>query len=229
MKQRIQGIIIGAVMAVLLTGITALAWIGTENIPVTYSDIKLVIDDVPVIPKDPNGNIVEPFIYNGTTYLPVRAVGEAFGKQVDWDGETGTVYVGGRVAKLLMEIPLYNKSYLEVENSGGFKAEGNDTANTITISGNASNGLPNYVVYPINRTVAKFRATLMPGKNDLFKSYYSELLYKIYGDGTLLYTSPFITPNVMPIPIEIDVSKYLQLKIEGPGTIQNAVIVTTEY
>ena len=36
----------------------------------------------------------EPFIYNGTTYLPIRAVGEAVGKQVSWDGRTNTVYLG---------------------------------------------------------------------------------------------------------------------------------------
>ncbi len=33
----------------------------------------------------------EPFIYNGTTYLPVRAVGEAVGKEVAWDNDTKTV------------------------------------------------------------------------------------------------------------------------------------------
>lgn len=30
----------------------------------------------------------------GTTYLPVRAVGEAFNKAVDWDGSTSSVYIG---------------------------------------------------------------------------------------------------------------------------------------
>ena len=47
---------------------------------------------------------MEPFIYNGTTYLPVRAVGEALGKQVGWDGKTKTVYIGevpGQVTYLL--------------------------------------------------------------------------------------------------------------------------------
>ena len=38
--------------------------------------------------------MVEPFIYNGTTYLPVRAVGDAIGKQVTWDGGSKTVYLG---------------------------------------------------------------------------------------------------------------------------------------
>ena len=47
-------------------------------------------------PKDANGQTVEPFIYNGTTYLPVRAVGTAIGKDVSWDGVEKVVYLGAK-------------------------------------------------------------------------------------------------------------------------------------
>lgn len=43
--------------------------------------------------KDSSGKTVEPFAYKGTTYLPVRAVGEALNKKVDWDGKTQTVII----------------------------------------------------------------------------------------------------------------------------------------
>ena len=33
--------------------------------------------------------------YNGSTYLPVRAIGEAVGMDVNWDGETQTVSLEG--------------------------------------------------------------------------------------------------------------------------------------
>ncbi len=66
----------------------------TKNITVEYADIKLVVDGVQVTPKDANGAVVEPFVYNGTTYLPVRAVGNAISKEVAWDGTTKTVYIG---------------------------------------------------------------------------------------------------------------------------------------
>lgn len=78
-----------------LTGGTALAANTVyRTITVQYSGIKLVVDGVEVTPKDANGTTVEPFIYNGTTYLPVRAVGNAIGKQVTWDGGSQTVYLG---------------------------------------------------------------------------------------------------------------------------------------
>ena len=39
-------------------------------------------------------------IYNGTTYLPVRAVAKAFNKEVYWDGPDYTVYLGDMDCKL---------------------------------------------------------------------------------------------------------------------------------
>lgn len=49
-----------------------------------------------VEPKDANGQTVEPFVYNGTTYLPVRAVSNAIGKDVSRDGVEKVVYLGAK-------------------------------------------------------------------------------------------------------------------------------------
>lgn len=65
-----------------------------QNIKAEFADIKIVMDGTAITPKDANGNTVEPFIWNGTTYLPVRAVGSAIGKEVSWDSNTKTVYLG---------------------------------------------------------------------------------------------------------------------------------------
>lgn len=69
-----------------------------KQLTATYKDIKLYVDGKEVVPKDAGGNVVEPFVSNGTTYLPVRAVGEAFGKEVTWDGTTNSVYIGEKPA-----------------------------------------------------------------------------------------------------------------------------------
>ena len=67
----------------------------SETVQRTFKDIKIVINGNTITPKDANGNVVEPFIIDGTTYLPVRAVGEALGLTVSWDGNTNTVTLGG--------------------------------------------------------------------------------------------------------------------------------------
>ncbi|MEG1931470.1 MAG: stalk domain-containing protein, partial [Anaerovorax sp.] len=53
-------------------------------------------DGQQVTPKDVNGNVVEPFIMGGTTYLPVRAVADIFGKEVSWDSKNAIVQIGGQ-------------------------------------------------------------------------------------------------------------------------------------
>ena len=91
-KSFVLGIIVGVIVAGTI-GVTFAAPV-EKAITALYNDIKIYIDGVKIEPKDANGNMVEPFIYEGTTYLPVRAVGEAFGKQVRWDGNTQSVYIG---------------------------------------------------------------------------------------------------------------------------------------
>ena len=57
---------------------------GTREISAAFRDIKIIVDGKQL------STPAEPFIYNGTTYLPVRAVGEAVGKEAAWDNDTKT-------------------------------------------------------------------------------------------------------------------------------------------
>ena len=96
-KSNIKSFIAGSICTIVLAGaVTGFASGGIQkNITATYNNIKLVVDGKPVaFKKDSNGNKVEPFIYGGTTYLPVRAIGEAVDKKVDWNASTQTVYIG---------------------------------------------------------------------------------------------------------------------------------------
>lgn len=46
------------------------------------------------LPRDAAGKRIYPVTYNGTTYLPVRAVGEALGVSIGFNGTTKTVLIG---------------------------------------------------------------------------------------------------------------------------------------
>ena len=61
---------------------------------------------------DAGGNRVYPISYNGTTYLPVRAVSNMLGIGVDWDGATQTVLLGktGATVNLMETYKPYTSS-----------------------------------------------------------------------------------------------------------------------
>lgn len=55
------------------------------RINITTYDSNNNADNKQFIPTDVDGNTVTPFIYNGTTYLPVRAISQVFGAIIDWN------------------------------------------------------------------------------------------------------------------------------------------------
>ncbi|MCD8049703.1 MAG: RICIN domain-containing protein [Clostridia bacterium] len=83
--KRILAVIVA--LAMMISVVPVFAADGAE-------DITIVVDGVTIEPVDVNGNAVEPFIEDGTTYLPVRAVAEALGLSIDWDNDTRTVVIG---------------------------------------------------------------------------------------------------------------------------------------
>ena len=97
MKKYVIGFATGLLVGTMTVG--AFAATGSQNIRATYKDIKVAVNNTVVSLKDAQGRTVEPFVYNGTTYLPVRGVATALGQQVSWDASTNTVYVGEQPTK----------------------------------------------------------------------------------------------------------------------------------
>ena len=97
MLSRIKFIAVGFVFCVLLTSLFTIVFAEplSRNITALYDNIRIQINGVVITPRDAQGNIIEPFTIDGTTYLPVRAVGEALGLKVDWNNSTKTVILEG--------------------------------------------------------------------------------------------------------------------------------------
>lgn len=155
MKKRLQGLITGILIGAMLTSGMVFAKNGTEIIEALYNNIKIYVDGVKVEPKDATGKTVEPFIYNGTTYLPVRAVGEAIGKTVTWDGETQSVYLGekpGDVQYLMDVCPPYDNNYFSTlytsSNGNYFLMGGKKHTNGFTL--NNSNWQEGEIYFNLN-------------------------------------------------------------------------------
>lgn len=105
MKKTLKGYLLGFFSAaVLMSGVTYAANTNTLY-DVVANGIKIIIDGKQFEPTDANGDSVEPFIYNGTTYLPVRAIGNAFNKDVNWDAENYTVIIGSKEFDYISKLP----------------------------------------------------------------------------------------------------------------------------
>lgn len=96
-KEGMKGFVSGVLVMAVLAGLvgTAAATVGKRTAELDYSNIQITLNGQKLTPTDASGNVVEPFAIDGTTYLPVRAVGNAMGLSVDWDGETRTVKLTG--------------------------------------------------------------------------------------------------------------------------------------
>lgn len=89
MKKRIIALVSAAAM---FSGIAAAAYGTQKNIDVT-TGVSVFMDNEEIDMRDVDNNKVDAFVYDGTTYLPARAISEANGKKIDWDGENGRVYI----------------------------------------------------------------------------------------------------------------------------------------
>lgn len=97
MKERTKGFISGIFVTALAIALSVGIFAAAQTITVN-GGVKLKIDGAIFTPTDANGNPVDVFEYNGTTYVPVRAVSQAFGKEIAWDGNTRTVIIGSNAS-----------------------------------------------------------------------------------------------------------------------------------
>jgi hypothetical protein len=97
------GISIGAYAATNLEQITAYI----------NHDLHLSLKGEAWQPLDEDGSALPPIAYNGSTYLPARAIGEAFGIQIGWDADTQTVLLGGDQLQITATITFPSDKYPE--------------------------------------------------------------------------------------------------------------------
>ena len=231
MKKRLQGIIAGLLAGVMLTGGLAYAKDISEKAQIYFRNIKIFIDGGEIVPKGSDGSVVEPFIMNGATYLPVRAIAEALGKDVAWDGKTSTVYIGKKdqlqpdnyldriqynqyeVGKHSCKLTVMygdmvitdcnNKSYT----SGVIYDFTGCTNGKYDRIGDIEDGAHMRVGYPLNSQYSKLTGKIvLPYENNAINII-------IYGDDTILYKAQGVNYS-MPFSFDVDVEGINELVIE---------------
>ncbi|MCL2816448.1 MAG: copper amine oxidase N-terminal domain-containing protein, partial [Oscillospiraceae bacterium] len=94
LKKQISVKMVLAILSALIFSITATAATVTTIQAQLRPDITIKYNGEIQTMKNANGEVVYPLSYNGTTYLPVRAISGLLNLPVDWDGATSTVYLG---------------------------------------------------------------------------------------------------------------------------------------
>ena len=198
----------------------------TEALSTLYNvkteGIRIVLDGKEFTCTDANGEVVNPMIYDGTTYIPVRAVSSAFGKAVYWDGEESTVYLGKMDGKLQKPTATFEDLTNIAENRWNFITEKNifDNDNDgfyskayhyggtgLSFSGN------DCCEYLLNKKYSKFKATLFVEKGSNWSG--SEEII-IVGDEEVLGEWEF-TKETKPVDIELDIPEVDNFKILFSG------------
>ena len=196
MKKRLQGLIAGLLIGLAVAG------------GATYAaqTVKIVIDGQEIIPKDVNGNRVDPIIIDGTTYLPVRAVADAFGKSVYWDGPNYTVYLGDMGGNLeyptvyLNSVDNIGNSFYNLTGSNSL-TDNYGNSYSYAISSNTSSSKTFQTL--LNMKYSRFKCTIYVPKG-CNKNTTAKVLIKT--DGKIVYTSPDITKTSGPINVDVDVT-----------------------
>ena len=92
MKRKMKWFATGILCLLLAAAMTATALAaGGWNIHV--DPINVLVDGAVFHPRDVIGTEVPVFVYNGTTYAPLRGLAEAYGLKVDYDPATHTAMV----------------------------------------------------------------------------------------------------------------------------------------
>lgn len=252
MKKRLQGLIAGVLIGAMLTSGAVFAKQISESAELFYNNIKIYIDGGEIVPKDANGNTVEPFIYNGTTYLPVRAISNAFGKDVEWDGAAQSVYIGKKDQTKpdnYLDRIQYNDYKEENGNSDVAIINGtitdfqqnvytngllfwNNSTNRYSIEGETDVAQIR-IAYPLNSQYKELKGKIViPQKYNITtwgekNCGVAPADVLIYGDGELLYKAVNVTSS-MPFNISADVSGVNQLVIKLSSQGNHSHIALTD-
>ncbi len=211
MKQmhRVRDFLAGALTMALVAGLAvpAGAAMASKTIQV-LTGAEIYVDGVEMEPTDANGNPVETFVYNGTTYVPLRAVSEYLGKAVSWDGANQRVYIG--------EAPGMKQYLLSV--CQPYEVSDFYTQATYTMAGEKyANG------FVIGKYGPKYAWAMfnLNGKYDTLSfdighidgEAMKETQYNIYLDDELVF-SVDLSPEDMPQHYEVPLNGALKMKIE---------------
>ena len=135
MKNKKQSITIAALLVLLTTTVAANGHLKDINAQLNAA-ITIKYNGEEQTLRDASGTMLYPISYNGSTYVPVRAVSDIFGEDVKWDGATSTISLGSEVPgektpkNVVDTFTTGNKRLYKIIEASELKIEGSDATST---------------------------------------------------------------------------------------------------
>lgn len=172
--------------------------------------ISVKYDGEEQILKDAQGTRVFPITYNGTTYLPIRAVAGLTGLGVDWDGTTRSVLLGKQAGGVDL---IDNYSIYHVVNTAGqVRTADNKTEDIAGVTQS------HWIYLGVNakwRDVSSVASYNLQGKHDtLTFSYYADAdaTLRVLGDDGNVLGEYDIVGSAVPKTVTLSLFKTSELK-----------------
>lgn len=213
MNKTFKGLVIGTIIGATLTTATiGFAENGVKGIEAYYKNIKVKINGVTKESEK------EPFIVDGSTYVPLRFISEAFNKDVNWDGKTNTVLITDKKETANNFTVKVNKTLeqngikltlntIVVDEKGSklnFTLE-NKTSNPISFYGTST-----IILQEPNQIEHDFATSL---NFDNKKSFPSEILPNIISTGDVIM--PVINKDIKKATIKVEVYDKKDYKVNN--------------
>lgn len=211
--KKLKGYILSFILGALLFGGISV-YASTSSIDVNYLIKDIIINGVSKMPNE------RPFVYKGTTYVPLRYISESLGYSVKWEGESKTIYIG-EIAK---EKRAYPGSTIEPINTqtgitGGIESVylgsiirdnlSNEYNSYIRFSGYIDKSI--YTEFPVNGLYNKFTANF--AITDKYKNTKASIIFRVYADDELIYSKSYKAGD-MPEDINVDIKNAIKVKFE---------------
>ncbi len=218
-KEKWKGFFAGVLLA---TVITSAVGVLAESIDVHIGGIKVFWDGVEETMVNVKGEKVEPMIYKGTTYIPVRDVGRLADKSIAWDQDKMSVYIGEvptteTISFDKLPPEAYNKGNLNrcrVDNTFMLKDKEQRPTNSIIDSND-------YGIYILDNQYTKLVAQAVMPYTTIGASNTAELnFYSVADDGseTKLGKTYELKQTDKPIDVAVNLKGVVNLKIQIIGS-----------
>lgn len=197
-------------------------------------DIQIMLDGKLFEPKLPDGSKIVPVTYNGTTYLPLRAISEAVGLDVNYDGKSKTVYLGettgqvdDRKETVIRVTPEYTRGgetlYRVASRTPGYLNRAPGRTFEYGYAGEPEYYAGIRLFLPVNYEYGKFRATFWideeKDEEGNYKTSPPVIEFKDESNGYLLKRMDVAYGNLYEVELDIEDVHTLEIWAQGSLTI----------